>query len=275
MSKWHAWIMAVVLLWASAVRADGEPLKVGVVPYLTTNVLISLFQPVRTHLERSLERPVELYTAQDVRTFVKRTLKSDFDIIITAAHHARLAQLEGGYLPVARFSGPLHAAIAVSKDSALREPRELRGHRIAITDRSILVNIVTIKLLADMGVGERDLDLAIVNSQNTALLTVARGEAEAAIIAHFTLDQIPPDQRAGIRVLYKSDVLPNVTILAKSTLPAETRERLRKALLAFPETPEGRTFLQRSRFQGIEPANDEFMKRLDVYLPETRRHLGP
>lgn len=275
MSKWHAWIMAAVLLWANAVRADGEPLKVGVVPYLTTNVLISLFQPVRAHLERSLERPVELYTAQDVRTFVKRTLKPEFDVIITAAHHARLAQVEGGYLPVARFSGPLHAAIAVGKDSALREPRELRGHRIAITDRSILVNIVTIKLLADMGVAEKDLDLAIVNSQNTALLTVARGEAEAAIIAHFTLDQIPPDQRAGIRVLYKSDVLPNVTILAKPTLPAETRERLRKALLAFPETPEGHNFLQRSRFQGIEPANEEFMKRLDVYLTETRRQLGP
>lgn len=275
MRIFQAWIMAVVMLLAGIARAEPTALKVGVVPYLTTNVLITLFQPVRNHLEQRLGRPVELYTAQDVRTFVRRTLKPEFDVVITAAHHARLAQVEAGYVPLVRFTGPLHAAIAVASNTPLHEPRELRGRRIAITDRSILVNIVTMKLLADQGIAEKDLQLTPVNSQNTGLLTVARGEAEAAIIAHFTLDQIPPEQRAGIRVLFKSDVLPNVTILAKPTLTAAERDALRQALLAFPTTVEGQAFLQKSRFLGIAAANEDFMKQLDAYLPETRRHLAP
>lgn len=275
MRIFHALAIAIAMLLASPARAELETLKVGVVPYLTTNVLITLFQPVRNHLEQRLQRPVELYTAQDVRTFVRRTLKPDFDIVITAAHHARLAQLEGGYVPLARFTGPLHAAIAVAGNSPLREPKDLRGRRIAITDRSILVNIVTMKLLADQGIAEKDLQLIPVNSQNTGLLTVARGEAEAAIIAHFTLDQIPADQRSGIRLVFKSEVLPNVTILAKPTLGATERDALRQALLNFPATAEGQAFLQKSRFLGIATAGDDYMKQLDVYLPETRRQLAP
>lgn len=275
MRIFHAWIMAVVMLLADTARAEPEALKVGVVPYLTTNVLITLFQPVRNYLEQRLGRPVELYTAQDVRTFVRRTLKPEFDVVITAAHHARLAQVEAGYVPLVRFTGPLHAAVAVASNSPLREPKELRGRRIAITDRSILVNIVTMKLLADMGIAEKDLQLTPVNSQNTGLLTVARGEAEAAIIAHFTIDQIPAEQRAGIRVLYKSEVLPNVTILAKPSLGTVQQDALRQALLDFPATAEGQAFLQKSRFLGIQAASEDFMKQLDGYLPETRRQLAP
>lgn len=274
MNTWPGLLLAIVMLLANPVAAGAEPLTVGIVPYLTPKVLIGLFQPVRLHLEKSLGRPVEMYTAPDVKAFVRRTFKPDFDLIITAAHHARLAQIEGGYLPLARFSGPLHAAVAVASASPLQDLKDLKGRQIAITDRSILVNIVTLKQLADAGISEKELRLTPVNSQNTGLLTVSRGEADATIVAHFTLDQIPLEQRGGIRVLFQSEALPNVTLLAKPSLPAADLEAIRRALLALPETPEGRDFLRTSRFQGINPADDAFMKQMDAYLPETRRQLG-
>lgn len=275
MKSWRAWLAAFALLMAGSASGQQEALSVGVVPYLTPNVLIGLFQPVRRHLEGILGRPVDLYTAPDVKSFVKRTLKPDFDLVITAAHHARLAQIEGGYVPLARFSGPLHAAVIVPADAKARELKDLRGQRVAITDRSILVNIAAMKSLADIGIGEKDLILLPVNSQNTAILAVARGDAEAAIIAHFTLNQIPEQQRGGIRLLFQSGVLPNVTLLAKPTLAHADIERIREALLRLPATPDGGRFLQQSGFQGVEAADDAYMKKLDVFLPETRRQLSP
>lgn len=270
------WSTLLVLLlgYAGAPQAQQETLRVGVIPYLTPNVLIALFQPLRLQLEKDTGQPVALFTGADVRSFARRTLKPDFDLLITAAHQARLAQVEGGYIPLARFNGPLHATIVVGKDSPLQRLSQLRGQRIAVTDRSILVNIAMSKILADQGIGEKDIQYIPVNSQNSAILSVARGDAEAAIIAHFTLDQSPADQRNAVRSIFRSDVLPNVTLLASPRLPAPLLAQISKSLLALPGTSDGNDFLEKSRFQGIQATDEAFMKRLDAYLPETRKQLG-
>lgn len=276
MNSWRICWLALLLccgLIGSAV-AQQEALRVGIIPYLTPNVLMSLFQPLRQHLEKDLGRPVELYTATDVRSFARRTLKPDFDIVITAAHQARLAQLDGGYQPLARFTGPLHAAVIVARNSPLQQLNDLRDRRIAITDRSILVNIVMTKTLADLKLSDKDFDFVTVNSQNTGIISVAQGESEAAIIAHFALDQSPEDQRRAVRVIYRSDALPNVTLLGSSKLDAALTERIRASLLSLPNTPDGAAFLEKSRYQGIQKADEPFMKTLDPYLKETRKQLG-
>jgi phosphonate transport system substrate-binding protein len=276
MNLWRTCCLVLLLscgLLGSAV-AQQDALRVGIIPYLTPNVLMSLFQPLRQHLEKDLGRPVELYTATDVRSFARRTLKPDFDIVITAAHQARLAQLDGGYQPLARFTGPLHAAVIVARNSPLQQLNDLRGRRIAITDRSILVNIVMTKTLADLKLSDKDFDFVTVNSQNTGIISVAQGESEAAIIAHFTLDQSPEDQRRAVRVIYRSDALPNVMLLGSSKLDAALTERIRTSLLNLPNNHEGAAFLEKSRYQGIQKIDETFMKTLDPYLKETRKQLG-
>lgn len=275
MKSWRAWLAAFVLLLAGTARAEQEALGVGIVPYLTPNVLIGLFQPVGSHLEAALGRSVDLYTSPDVRTFVRRSRKADFDLLITSAHLARLAQVDANYVPLARFSGPLHATVAVATQSRAHQLADLRGHKIAVTDRSILVNIAALKAFADKGIGEHDLVLLPVPSQSAGLLAVARGDADAAIIAHFTLKQIPEDQRDGFRQIFESAALPNVVLLAKPGTPPQEADRIRQALLRLPATPQGRRFLQESGFLGIEAADEAYMKKLDTYLPETRRQLGP
>jgi phosphonate transport system substrate-binding protein len=276
MNLWRTCCLVLLLscgLLGSAV-AQQDALRVGIIPYLTPNVLMSLFQPLRQHLEKDLGRPVELYTATDVRSFARRTLKPDFDIVITAAHQARLAQLDGGYQPLARFTGPLHAAVIVARNSPLQQLNDLRGRRIAITDRSILVNIVMTKTLADLKLSDKDFDFVTVNSQNTGIISVAQGESEAAIIAHFTLDQSPEDQRRAVRVIYRSDALPSVMLLGSSKLDAALTERIRTSLLNLPNNHEGAAFLEKSRYQGIQKIDETFMKTLDPYLKETRKQLG-
>jgi len=58
-------------------------------------------------------------------------------------------------------------------------------------------------------------------------------------------------------------------------MPKADQETLRRALLALPHSADGRAFLERSRFQGVQTVDEAYMKRLDTYLPETRRHLAP
>ena len=270
-----AWLMVVTVLTVASAHAEERALRVGVLPYLTTNVLITLFQPLRTHLEQKLGRPVELYTAPDVPTFVRRTLDSSYDLTVISPHHARLIQIDAGHIPLVRFSGPLQAAVAVRSESPLRDVSELRGRRVTVSDRSFLTNIVTMRRLASMRIGEKDLRLTTVSSQNNALMAMARGDADAAIITRFVLNQIPLAQREGFRLIYTSEALPNLVLIARPGLPQGEREALRQVLLTLPTTPDGRAFLQKSRFQGIQDVTPVFMRQLDSYLPETRRQLYP
>ena len=269
------WLILLLLLGLNIPAfAQPEAIRVGIIPYLTPSVLMSLFQPLRQQLEQDLGRPVELYTAPDVRSFARRTLQPDFDIVITAAHQARLAQIDGGYLPLARFTGPLHAAVVVAQKSPLKQLNDLRGKRLAMTDRSILVNIAMSEIFSQQGLSDQDFAIVTVNSQNTGLISVAQGETDAAIIAHFALDQSPENQRKAVRVIYRSAVLPNVTLLASPKLSAPLREQIQKALLALPQSPEGAAFLEKSRYQGIKAADERFMSTLDPYQKETRKQLG-
>lgn len=276
MEALRLWCLAIALCFTAGAGAgvETEPLKVGIIPYLTPNVLIALFQPLRQQLEKDLGRPVELFTAPDVRTFARRTLKPDFDMVITAAHQGRLAQVDGGYLPAARFTGPLHATVVVAKASPIQQLSELKARRVAVTDRSILVNIAMTRILLEQGISEREITFVPVNSQNTGILAVARGDAEAAIIAHFTLDQSPPDQRNAVRSIFRSAELPNVMLLLSPKLAPGVRESIRKSLLALPSSTPGAAFLEKSRFLGIQAVDESFMKTLDPYLQETRKQLG-
>ena len=276
MKAWRIYLLALVICCGLNTRssAQAETIRIGIIPYLTPSVLMDLFQPLRLQLQKDLGQPVELFTAPDVRSFARRTLKPDFDIIITAAHQARLAQQESGYRPLAHFTGPLHAAVIVSRDSKLKQLDDLRGKRIAMTDRSILVNIVMTKIFGDLGLGEKDFYFQPANSQNTALISVAQGHSDAAVIAHFTLDQSPEEQRNAVRLIYRSPRLPNVTLLASAKLPAPLRERIRSSLLALPSTADGADFLEKSRFHGIQATDENFMRGLDPYLKETRKQLG-
>ncbi|MDQ5880250.1 MAG: hypothetical protein QG616_79 [Pseudomonadota bacterium] len=269
-------LFALTFYFATPAGAGNEapPLRVAVVPYLTTNVLLKLFEPLRSHLAQEMQRPVELYTAPDIRTHVKRIIKPDFDAVITAAHMGRLAQLEAGYQPVAGFESPLKGIVAVHKNSNIRDIQDLKGRSVAVNDHLVLVSIVTLKDLQKQGVKLDDMQIVPAVTQNSSLLSVARGDVDAAITAIFTLNQIPEGQQQDIRTIYTTDRLPNVMFLANKRLPDAQREAMRKALLGFGKTPGGEHFFATSGFNGIVPLTEAYMKTIDVYIAETRRILA-
>jgi phosphonate transport system substrate-binding protein len=249
------------------------PIRIAVVPYLTANVLFKLFQPIREQLERDLNRPVELYTAPDIRTHLKRILKPDFDAVITAAHMGRMAQLDGGYMPVAGFESPLRGIVSVHKDSPIKTLKDVKGRSLSINDRLVLVSIVTLHDFESAGVKLSDVKVISAVTQNSSLLSVAKGDVDAAITAIFTLNQIPEAQRQDIRTIHTTEKLPNVMFLANRRLSDEVTSAMQKSLLGFGKSSAGEQFFASSGFNGIVPLSDAYMKTIDRYIPETRRIL--
>ncbi len=92
----------VLVLGPSALASENTPLTLGVFPYVTPAQLASFHTPLKDYLAKSLQRPVSLVTAPDFDSFVDRTRKGQYDIIITAPHLGRLAETRDSYKRLAQ-----------------------------------------------------------------------------------------------------------------------------------------------------------------------------
>lgn len=274
----HAWVAALAMvLVGAAAQAQPTPWRMALIPYLSPNVLIPLFQPLASHLAQDTGRGVELYSAPSIRAHVERIVRPEFDIIFTAPHMGRLSQLDAGYVPIGSFERPLTGVISVRKDSPIQRLEQLRGKTVAINDRLVLNSILTLTELEKRGVQLADLKIVPAASQNSALLSVAAGDVDAAVTVNFAVGQIPQDKQAQLRNLFQTDEnpdMPSTLILVHPTMAASDRARLEASLQRFAATDEGKRFLQASQYKNVVRVSSTNLKKLDVYLPELRRLLA-
>jgi phosphonate transport system substrate-binding protein len=275
--------MASILLGLGLFQSFGQaaeqppPLKMALIPYLSPNILVPLFQPLATHFEKDIGRSVQLYTSPSIRSHVERITRPDFDIIFTAPHMGRLSQLDAGYVPIGSFERSLKGIITVRSDSPIGDVRHLNGKTIAINDRLVLNSILTLQELEKRGINLGELNIVPAASQNSAILSVISGDVDAAIVVNFALNLVPVDQLQKVRVLLETGDVPNMPstlILVHPSMPKDLQLRLGASLLRFAGTDEGKQFLKASSYNNVLPIDMGLVKNLDIYLPELRRLLA-
>lgn len=265
------------LLPFTQAAAQTPPLRMALIPYLSPNVLVPLFQPLASHFEKDLGQSVTLFTAPNIRSHVDRILKPEFDIIFTAPHMGRLSQLDAGYVPIGSFERPLKGVITVNKSGAIKTVEQLKGRTIAINDRLVLNSILTLRELGKLGINLSDIKVVPAASQNSAILSVIAGDVDAAITVNFALSQVPADKLEQVNVLFQTgDVpsMPSTLILVHPKMPKDQQLKLSASLHRFAETAEGKQFLAVSSYNNVVSINPAHLKNLDVYLPELRRLLA-
>lgn len=270
------WLVACVLaLLPLRLTAQETPLVVGILPTLSPRVLLTNYQPFRAYLEETLKRPVELVTATDLPTFHKSTMAGAYDVVVTAAHLGRYAQMEGGYLPLAGYKLENRAILIVSKNNPLKSIGDLRGHKVATLSRMALVAQQSRDWLDKQGLQEgADYQLIETSSQVSSAYSVQSGESKLAILAPTGWKQLPDNIRDSIQIYATLPAIPSLIWMAN---PRMTRAapRLKSALLAFStELPAGKQFFEVSGYQAMREMTASEMKSLDVYLPYLKQHLG-
>jgi len=273
LSYFLGWWLAGLL--ALPVAAQETPLLVGVLPTLSPRVLLNNYQPFRVYLEQTLKRPVEVVTATNFVTFHKHTIAGDYDIVVTAAHLGRLAQMEAGYLPLGTYQSENRAMLMTSKATPLKSIQDLRGHTVATLDRLAVIAGQTRIWLGEQGLQERlDYRLLETTSHNSAAYSVLSGESSLAIIAPAGWKQMPADIRDGLQLFAALPAVPGIIWLASPHLKRELL-RLKWTVLNFsPNLPEGKKFFETTGYQGMREITPEEMKSLDPYLPYLKQHLG-
>lgn len=231
-------LAAAGLLAAPALRAQ-TPLQIGLAPFLTPTTMLSAFRPLREHLARQLQLPVELYTARDFVDLVVQTRQRAYELSFLPSHLAGLAISDWGFAPLAGTLGRAPVLLVVrSSNAALRSPNELRGKRIAALGQlSLSAAVGTLWLRQRKLLPGRDVTLVPQPSINNAMLELARGDVDAVFATRNQIDMLPPDGLASYRVMAEVGELEAPLFIAQPGTGAARLSQLRQALLSFQPDP--------------------------------------
>lgn len=256
-------------------KAEARTLVIGLMPYLSTRTLMANYQPVADALQQSLKQPVTLLTAPNFDVFVERVLNGDYDVALLAPHYARLAIKDYGYAPLLLHKAPIRGILVTGKDAPLKSFDELRGHNIAIVDRSALIVIAGALTLAENGLKEnQDYRFIETVTHSSALHNAITGKARAALVSHSTLVLASTELQQNAQVWRDIATIPGQFYIAHNRLPPARQSAIKAALLAFEKTPEGQQFFEKTKHAGFREPTAEDFALLDRTLPETRKLLG-
>lgn len=268
-------LCASTLSQAEEKSAGGRPLSFGLMPYLSTRTLLANYQPIAAALEGALKQPVQLSSAPDFDTFVKRVLDGEYDIVLLAPHYARLATKGYGYTPLLLHKAPIRGVLVSSQAQPLTGFNDLRGQNIAVVDRSALLVIAGAITLAENGLTEgADYHFVETVSHSSALHNATSGKARAALISYSTLMLAAPELQRDALLWREIASIPGQFYIAHSRVPTARQQAIKAALLAFEKTTEGQQFFEKTKHGGFrEPSAEDYLI-LDKMMPETRRQLG-
>lgn len=269
-----AWFFSIALSILSGItlaqdRVQAKVLQVGILPTLSARVLLKNYHPLQTYLERELKRPVELTTAPDFKTFYLNTIEGKYDVVVTAAHLARLAQTEAKYMPLAAYKAANGAVLIEAKDRPLRSIQDVKGKSLAFGDRNALIVSQTVEYLLEQGLREGvDYTLLETKSHNSAAYSVQSHQSILAVTSPSGFKSIPDAIKDSVNIYATLPELPSLTWMAHPRMSTELPS-IKAALLGFTTgTAEGKQFFEVTGYIGMREMTNEEMKTLEPYAQD-------
>jgi phosphonate transport system substrate-binding protein len=262
---------------AGATSAGATPaFEIGLLPNISARVLLAQYQPLRDFLTRELKRPVQLSTAPDWATFHQRTVALEYDLVITAAHLARLAQLERGHLPLVSYTPDIKGLVVCATSKPIKSIAELRGQTLVLSNPQSLVTLRGMQWLAENGLQQgKDFRSIKTPTDDSVGNVVVRGDAIAAMVSGGEFRAIPDAIKTQLQVLTTFAEVPGFVAMANPKMTQGDAQQLRAKLLQFAQTSdEGKAFFAATGFTGMREPAAGLMEGLDPYVAATRKLLG-
>lgn len=255
--------------------ARGQPLEFGVVPYLPTARLLTIFEPLRAHFAAVFQRPVALSTAPDFKTFQRRALDGEFDIYFIGPGPGWQTHRDRHHLVLAVAKAVLRIYLVVAKGGPMRQLADLRGKTVATIDPLTVTAQVAAAVLRESGLEPgSDVILRTEKTPFNAVQAVALGEAAAAACPDVAWPDLPAELRDTLQILYRSEALPGGMLMMRPAADLPSPESIRQAALEFSDSAAGRRFGKESGQMGFALPEMKTLAVLDRFLPETRRVMS-
>ena len=272
-------LLLLGLLFAMVAQADpgptAKPLRVGLLPYLSTQRLLDSYAPLRDYLETALHRPVILITAPSFDVYVNRAGQYEYDLYLTAPHFAALAESQSGYKRVSRLLRELDGSLIVARGGPVKTIADLKGRVVATPDRLAIITMLGEALLQDNQlIPGKDVTVQYTPSHNNAIVAVASGQADAAVASGAVFDTMAPDVKDKLEILTHTGKVPHMMFMASPKIPDPDYQALRQAMLKFNAAGAGKVFFEKSGYGDMGEIGDAQMRQLRPYISILQQRIN-
>lgn len=252
------------------------PVRLGLIPHLSTQIMMKKYHPLITYLQHKMQRPVIAITAPNFKTYIQRVVNGDFDIYMTAPNMAAYHEKHNQNVRLVKFTQKLQGVFVVAEDSPYQSLDDLKGKTIATPDVMAVITSLGEVTLIENGIDpNKDVNLKYTPSHNNALQSVAEDKADAAIVGYPAYKIITSGSklRKPVRILLKTKLIPHMMFMSPPRLSKQETEKLQKIMLAFPDSDEGKKFFSGVPFKGIALITDEDMAHMQELRQLLEQHM--
>lgn len=244
--------------------------RIGIAPHTSARVILQMYQPVRTYLEKALGKPVTIITANDFTDFARRGVQQEFDLAVTTGHQARLFETDAGYLPLLTYKAPFKAVLLVDQKSRYQKPADLASTTVVGLSPSSLVTIWGQHWLFRNNI--QNIQMRYVSASDSAVQLVLNGEGSAGMTSLANYQNLKPEVRDRLRILDESLPLTGrVYLLNKRN--AALKDKIVEALWAFATTPEAADYFTRYALDGYRKLEPRELLAMEPYANEVRKTI--
>jgi phosphonate transport system substrate-binding protein len=262
---------------AAAVAAEQNnpaPLRVGLLPFLSTAKLLEDFTPIKSYLENRLQRPVMLQTAPNFQSYIERAGQYQYDLYLTAPHIAALVEHDYHYRRVSRLTRGLDGSIVVLKDGPIKSIDDLQNRVFTTPADTAITTMLGEKLLMDHHLyNGKNITIQYTPSHNNAVIAVATGKADAAVTSAAVFEKMTPAIKDKLTILTNTETVPHMMFMASPKLSEKDYQELRQAMLEFTAAGPGKDFFEKSGYGDMGKITDKEMQQLRPYVKMLQQRL--
>jgi len=232
-----------------------ESMSFGVVPQQSAAKLAALWTPVLSYLSDKTDIELSFETATDIPTFERRLLQGKYDVAYMNPYHFTFFNEHRGYQALAhRDDKKIQGIVVVSKKSGITSLEELEGQEIAFpSPAAFAASLLPRGELRKKGI---NFTPKYVNSHDSVYKTVAKGFFLAGGGIGRTYNNISPDVRDTLRVLWKTDFYTPHAFAAHPRVEDDKQARLAKALADMANDPVGAQLLGTLSIKSLRQAQN-------------------
>ena len=249
-------LLLLANFWFMPVLKAETVYSFAVVPQQSASELAETWSPVLSWLSEHAGVSLRFVTAPDIPSFERRLAGGEYDFAYMNPYHFTVFNAKPGYQALARAKDEqVSGIVVVGKDSAISHISQLAATEMAFPAKASFGASILVQ--AELWRQGLQVKPSYVKSHNSVYRDVALGLFPAGAGVPRTFNMLEPELQSQLRILWQTQPFTTHAIAVAPSLSSELSDKIRQAMLAMNQDPQGLSLLAKIGFKGFVPANNQ------------------
>lgn len=243
-----ALIMSSLLLFpAATLAAEKDVITFTTAPTQSVEETHKVYGPLAKYLSEASGKTIKLVPVRNFLEYTSKMRKDEFDMVFDGPHFVSWRMEHKDHVPLARLPGELVFMVAVKDGGTISKMDQLVSKKVCAVNSP---NLATLMILDAFPNPVRQPVIISERSFQDAMKCLKDGKGEAAFLPIKFWKKFEKDGKTtGFRLMYETSKqpLPPRTFSVSQRIDADTREKIRQALINSEGKAEAQPILDRFR----------------------------